>query len=456
MNAYKADNTSEKARELCEKLYLAAKKSRNRRFHQLYDKVYRVDILRDAWETVKRNKGSAGADGVSIHEIVAQDEDKYLETLRELLKDTHKYHPQRIRRVYIPKASGGQRPLGIPAVRDRIVQAATKTLLEPIFEADFLDCSFGFRPGRSAHDALREIWVYTNRDYRYVLDADIKGYFDSINHDRLFEFLRLRISDRKVLKMVRKWLECGAVGELEKSEMGTPQGGVISPLLANIYLHEFDKFWTGQHAMHGRLVRYADDFVILFKTKGDAERGLELVRSKLAELGLELNEAKTSIVSMNGGHEGFDFLGFHHRRMKHDKNDRFHAYSWPKKAAVNAFRKKVREISAPRSTLMQPMEEIIRKLNPVIIGWRNYFRYGNSAAVFASLDTYVHERMALWHSKKHQKSGRGWSTRHTWERHKQSGIALLSGSVLYLSKSNAQGGRSSESRVRENLTHGLM
>ena len=263
MNAYKADNTSEKARELCEKLYLAAKKSRTRRFHQLYDKVYRMDILRDAWETVKRNKGSAGADGVSIHEIVAQDEDKYLETLRELLKDTHKYHPQRIRRVYIPKASGGQRPLGIPAVRDRIVQAATKTLLEPIFEADFLDCSFGFRPGRSAHDALREIWVYTNRDYRYVLDADIKGYFDSINHDRLFEFLRLRISDRKVLKLVRKWLECGVVGELEKSEMGTPQGGVISPLLANIYLHEFDKFWTGQHVVHGRLVRYADDFVIL-------------------------------------------------------------------------------------------------------------------------------------------------------------------------------------------------
>lgn len=432
MNAHKADNRSEKAQGLCEKLYLVAKKSKTRRFHQLYDKVYRMDILSDAWKTVKRNGGSAGVDDVSIQDIVEQGEDKYLEDLHDLLLDTHRYHPRKIRRVYIPKASGGQRPLGIPAIRDRIVQTATKTLLEPIFEADFLDCSYGFRPGRSAHDALEKIWVQTNRDYRFVLDADIKGYFDSINHEHLFELLRLRLSDRKVLKLIRKWLECGVIGELEKNEMGTPQGGVISPLLANIYLHEFDKFWTEQKDVHGRLIRYADDFVILFKTKEDAERGLKLASDKLKEMGLELNEKKTSIVSMNGGHEGFDFLGFHHRRVRHD-NKCFRTYTWPKEAAVRAIRQKVKAILAPRPVLLLSREELFKRLNPVLRGWQNYFRYGNSAGVFSSLDTYVHERMSLWYSKKHQKGGRGWSTRLKWDEHKTSGVVLLSGSIRYLS-----------------------
>lgn len=435
MNAYKADDRlNEKARGLCETLYLAAKKSRTRRFHQLYDKVHRVDILSDAWKIVKHNGGSAGADGVCIQDIIEQGEGKYLEDLRSVLLDTHNYHPQRIRRVYIPKASGGQRPLGIPAVRDRIVQTAAKMLLEPIFEADFLDCSYGFRPGRSAHDALEEIRKGINAGYRFVLDADISGYFDSINHTRLIERASLRLSDRKILKLIRKWLECGVVGELEKNELGTPQGGVISPLLANIYLHEFDEFWTEQKSVHGRLIRYADDFVILFKTKQGAERGLELVAGKLAEMGLQLNEKKTSIVSMNGGQEGFDFLGFHHRRMKSGPDKRFYTFKRPKEAAVKAFRCKIKNIASPRTVLVISVEELAQRLNPVIRGWRNYFRYGNSSRVFAKLDSYVHLRVALWHSKKHRKRGIGWgATRLDWNAYKQTGIERLSGSVLYWS-----------------------
>ena len=182
MNAYKADyRLNEKAQQLCEKLYLAAKKSKTRRFHQLYDKVYRMDILSDGWEIVKQNKGCAGVDRMSISDVIEYGQDKYLQELHELLLDTHKYHPRKIKRVYIPKANGKQRPLGIPVIRDRIVQTATKILLEPIFEADFLDCSYGFRPNRSAHDALEKIRIATNRGYKFVLDADISGYFDNIN-----------------------------------------------------------------------------------------------------------------------------------------------------------------------------------------------------------------------------------------------------------------------------------
>jgi len=433
MNAYKADNRlNENAQELCEKLYLAAKKSKTRRFHQLYDKVYRMDILSDAWNIVRANKGSAGVDGVSIQDIIGQGEENYLEALHELLLDTHNYHPRKVMRVYIPKASGGQRPLGIPAVKDRIVQTATKILLEPIFEADFLDCSYGFRPGRSAHDALEEIRSRINRGYRFVLDADIKGYFDSINHERLLELLQLRLSDRKILKLIRKWLECGVVGEMEKSELGTPQGGVISPLLANVYLHEFDKFWTEQKAVDGRLIRYADDFVILFKTKGDAERGMKLVCGKLAEMGLELNEKKTGIVSMNGGKEGFDFLGFHHRRVV-GRSKRLYTSKWPKQAAVKAFKQKVRSVLEHRAMLQCSIEMVVEKLNPILRGWQNYFKFGNSSKVFSSLDSYTHQSLALWYSKKHGKSGRGWATRFNWGTYKRTGIVQLCGNVQYWS-----------------------
>jgi len=276
MNAYKADyRLNEKAQQLCEKLYLAAKKSKTRRFHQLYDKVYRMDILQDSWNIVKQNKGCAGADGVKITDVLKYGQDKYLQELHELLLDTHTYHPRKIKRVYIPKADGKQRPLGIPTIKDRIVQTATKTLLEPIFEADFLDCSYGFRPNRSAHQAIEEIRVWTNKGFKFVLDADIKGYSDNINHETLLELVHQRISDRKILKLIRKWLKCGVVGETEVNEMGTPQGGVISPLLANIYLHELDKFWLGQTRIKGK---------IIFEVKGDLEKSSKNIKQVMEKL----------------------------------------------------------------------------------------------------------------------------------------------------------------------------
>lgn len=373
--------------------------------------------------------------GLSIVDVITYGLDEYLQELHDLLLDTHKYHPRKIKRVYIPKANGEQRPLGIPAIRDRIVQTATKTLLEPIFEADFLECSYGFRPNRSTHDALEEIRVITNKGYKFVLDADISGYFDSINHAKLLEFVHMRISDKKILKLIRKWLKCGIVGEeeIKENQLGTPQGGVISPLLANIYLHEFDKFWTQQTQVKGKLIRYCDDFVILFASREDAELGLELVRTKMAELHLELNTEKTKIVDMRCGKEGFDFLGFHHRQVMSHRHKRRYTLKWPKKAAVNKIKQEIREKLGTRVILKLSLEEVVKLLNPTLRGWMNYFKFGNASKVFNQIDSYVHERLAIWWSKKHQKSGRRWKIDFTWKKHRESGVLLMNGNVQYWS-----------------------
>lgn len=430
MNVYKTDHRlNDKAQELCEKIYLAAKKSKTRRFHQLYDKVYRMDILQDSWTIVKQNRGCAGTDGMRISDVLKYGQEKYLQELHELLLDTHKYHPQKIKRVYIPKADGKQRPLGIPAVKDRIVQTATKILLEPIFEADFFDCSYGFRPNKSAHQALEEIRLWTNRGYKVVLDADISGYFDNINHEKLLQFVHERISDRKILKLIHKWLKCGVVGELDKNEVGTPQGGVISPLLANIYLHEFDKFWLGQTRINGKLIRYADDFVILFATKEDAELGLKLVKSQLMRLNLKLNEKKTKIVDLN--REGFDFLGFYHNRMMSLKYKKKFTYRCPSTKAMNSIRKKIRDKIGSRAVLKLSTEEVIKCINPLLCGWMNYFKYGNSAKKFIQIDSYVKERLNLWWKKKHRERGSFWVGKFFNEEYYKFNVVKLSGNVFY-------------------------
>jgi RNA-directed DNA polymerase len=434
MNAYKANNKlNSKAQQLCDKLYLAAKKSKTRRFHQLYDKVYRMDILNDSWNIVRDNKGSPGVDGISIKDIESCDINEYLQKLQNTLMDTHLYHPEKIRRVYIPKSNGKQRPLGIPSIKDRIVQTATKVILEPIFEADFLDCSYGFRPNKSAIEAIEEIRVWTNNGYKFVIDADIKGYFDNINHDKLIDSIYQRVNDRKILKLISKWLKCGVLGEKLINEVGTPQGGVISPLLANIYLHEFDKFWTFQTRVKGKLIRYADDFVILFATKEDAELGLRLVTAKMIELNLNLNTEKTKIVDMKEGKEGFDFLGFHIRQSLSKKYGRYYTLYWPKRDAITKLKLKVKE-KTMRNSLLLPIEALVNILNPILRGWLNYFKYGNSSNAFNEIDSYVHERMALWWSKKHKKKGRRWTNGLNYEKYKESKIVILSGNVTYLSK----------------------
>jgi group II intron reverse transcriptase/maturase len=447
LNADKADNivkdlkyavaqcqvgsSTSKAQQLRDKLYLAAKMSKTRRFHQLYDKICRMDFLEEAWKTVKQNKGIGGSDLIRIQDIEEYGEHKYLQEIQELLKDTRKYKPKVIKRVYIPKSGGGERPLGIPAIQDRIVQASTKSLLEPIFEADFLDCSYGYRAKKSAHDANEEIRLWSNKGYKFVLDADIKGYFDNINHEKLLSFVQQRISDKKTLKLIKKWLKCKIVdeGELHGNEMGTPQGGVISPLLANIYLHEFDKFWSQQTKVRCKLIRFCDDLVILFTSSEDAETGLKLVKEKLRELNLQLNTEKTRIVDMRRGKEGFDFLGFHHRQTFSKVYKNYYTLKVPKKNAVKNLKQKIKSILGRRSTLSSSLEEMLELINPILRGWMSYFKYGNSSRIFGLIDSYVHELLALWLSKKHRKSGRRWKDSFTSQKFKECGVVILSGNV---------------------------
>lgn len=432
MNAFANDMLEGKAQELVEKLYLAAKRSKTRRFHALYDKVYRMDFLEGAWKSVKRNRGSSGVDGESIADIIESGETVMVEELQRKMREG-RYRPRRVKRVYIPKPDGRERPLGIPTVRDRVVQTATKYVIEPIFEADFLDCSYGFRPNRCAHDALEKIRVTMNAGYHFVLDADIKGFFDNINHTKLMGFVSQRVNDRRIQKLIRKWLKSGVLDDtiVRESELGTPQGGVISPLLANIYLHEFDKYWTEQTDVHGILVRYADDFVILFRSASEARKGIEMVKQKLAELDLELNEKKSKLVDTRSGKRGFDFLGFYHRRIKSPKYKKYFVQKWPSSKSMNSIRSAIRQRIGSRSILYWDIKDVVAVLNPLLRGWMNYFRFGNSSRRFAAVDMYVHERMALWWSKKHQKRGRGWTTNYTLADHVHSGIQRLSGTVEY-------------------------
>jgi len=432
MNAYANNMLEERAQELVEKLYLAAKRSKTRRFHVLYDKVYRMDFLRSAWKSVKRNRGSSGVDNESIADIIESGEDVMLEELQRKLREG-RYRPRQVKRVYIPKPDGRKRPLGIPTVRDRVVQTATKSVIEPIFEADFLDCSYGFRPNRCAHDALEEIRVTMNAGYHFVLDADIKGFFDNINHEKLLDFVTLRINDRRVIKLIRQWLKSGVFdgGSVHDTEVGTPQGGVISPLLANIYFHEFDLYWTAQTNVHGILVRYADDFVILFRSASEARKGIELVKQKLAELDLELNETKSKLVDTRSGKRGFDFLGFYHRRVKSPKYNKYFLQKWPSTKSVKAIKSNVKQLIGSRWILNWNIDDVVARVNPALHGWMNYFRFGNSSKRFRQMDSYIHERMALWWSKKHRKSGRRWKVDFTWETHANCGIQILSGNVEY-------------------------
>jgi RNA-directed DNA polymerase len=427
-----ANRTRDKTRELQRALYRAAKASASRRFHALYDKVYREDILRRAWREVKANAGAAGVDGRTISVIEQYGVEQFLEELAADLKQG-RYRPQPVRRVFIPKPDGRQRPLGIPTVRDRIVQAAAKVVLEPIFEADFRDCSYGFRPKRSAHQAMGVIRSGVNTGANWVVDADITAFFDQVDPVLLVKLVGKRVNDRRMLKLIRQWLAAGVMtdGVFEPSERGVPQGSVISPLLANVVLHELDRLWEDRCRGLGQLVRYADDLVVLCKTEGQAREGLRRMGLVLDRLGLSLHPEKTRVVGIGDGSEGFDFLGFHCRKMVSWRQPgRRFFWMWPGRQATERVRERIKAITAPRPRLLEPLERLIGELNPVLRGWGAYFRVGNSGPQFAQIDSYVCERLALFLSKKARRSGRRWGEQYTWTFFRRLGIYQLTGTVV--------------------------
>jgi len=407
VNAKRLPTPKEKVQQLQTKLGHAAKENKKRKFHALYDKVYRWDVLCEAWKRVRANKGAAGVDAVTLADIEKQGIVLFLQECQQKVREG-KYHPQPVRRQYIPKKDGKQRPLGIPTVRDRVIQMATKLILEPIFEADFQETSFGFRPKKSAKQALDRIRKACNRKGNWVLDVDIQGYFDNINQEKLMKLVQMRINDRRVLKLVRKWLEAGVMeeGTVRRSDLGTPQGGVISPLLANIYLNYFDQLWERHGKGIGELTRYADDFVVVCKTKKDAQQAYKLVRTIMERLDLTLHPTKTRIVGLWTGEEGFDFLGMHHRKTKAEtsKNKVYYTtQQWLTSKAEERIRSVVKERLAPPKMRHLSFAEHVKYLNPKIQGWRNYYYTNYSQKRLAKLDWYILQRLARWYAKKRQR-----------------------------------------------------
>lgn len=404
----KTNNSKEKVRQLQNKLYLTAKKCSTRRFHALYDKVYRKDVLIEAWKRVKANQGSSGIDGVSIEDIEIYGIEKYLEEIQNELM-LGNYNPKPVKRVMIPKPDGSKRPLGIPTVKDRIVQMATKIAIEPVFEADFKDCSYGFRPKRSAKQALEVVRKACNNKGYYVVDADIEKFFDRVNQDKLMKLVEQRISDRRILKLIRQWLKAGVLygNILEVSELGTSQGSVISPLLANIYLNVFDRLWEKYGLTHGKLIRYADDSVIICKNKKSANHALNLMTYIMMKLDLTLNTTKTKTVCMWDGKEGFDFLGIHHRRFtKMRKNGTLYGdtFQYPSKKALKKMKSTIKENINQRHLLPKSEEELIKVMNPKIVGWRNYYKTRNDGKWLKAIDWYILCTFTRWYNKKHQNS----------------------------------------------------
>jgi len=419
-------------RDLQRTLYRAAKADPGRRFHALHDKIYRRDVLEHAWGLVRAKKGASGIDRQTIADVEEYGIAKLLDGLAADLKDGS-YRTLPARRVFIPKPGrpDEQRPLSIPAVRDRVVQAAVKVVIEPIFEADFLPCSFGFRPRRAQHDALQVLVDESWRGRRWVVESDVANCFEAIPHSGLMSAIEERISDRLLLKLLRAMLRSGVMqdGAVSHSDAGTPQGGVVSPLLCNVYLHRLDRWWA-EHGT-GVLVRFADDLVVMCHSRVEAERALGALRAILAGQGLTLKEAKTRVVELREGGEGLDFLGFHHRWVRGNtpaSRRLCFLVRWPRREKMQHARDRLRELTL-RKRLLLPVDEVVADLNEYLRGFAGYFRYGNSARSFGLLDEYAVERLALFLAKRHKRK-RGYGYRLIARSPDRMGLIRITGTVV--------------------------
>lgn len=416
MSVHETNPPIDRTTELQSKLYQAAKRDPSRCFHALYDKLSLGYVLQAAWEQVRKNRGAAGIDQQTLAEIEALGVETFLAEIAQALREKT-YRPQPVRRVLIPKAPGKTRPLGIPTVRDRVVQAAAKLLLEPIFEADFEGTpSFGFRPGFGPQEALAAVGEHARAGFRWVVDADLEQFFDTLDHQQLMAALRRRVSDGELLRLIYHWLKAGYLweGSVHGTDQGSPQGGVLSPLLANVYLHAFDRAGQAERSFVGRLTRYADDFVIQCGTREHAERALAWAQEQLQRLGLRLHPEKTRIVE---DREGFDFLGFHHRRVFLQKARRAShgVIRWPSKQAQQRFRDRLRRLVGPPLRLREHWNECIGALRKYLVGYCQYYRHGQSTRVFRKLDYYVECRIARNYTRS-QPTGKG-RKRRSWLQH---------------------------------------
>jgi len=405
--------TPSKIRTLQRKLYRKAKDEPEYRFYLLYDKMYREDILFHAYELAKANRGAPGVDGQTFEGIEAQGREKWLKELGNELR-TRRYKPQAVRRVMIPKPGGGERPLGIPTIRDRVVQTAAKLVLEPIFEADLEPCAYGYRPKRSAQDAIRKVHKLLCEGYTEVVDADLSKYFDTIPHCQLIHSVARRIVDRDVLHLVKTWLKAPVEERDEKgnrrmtggrkSSRGTPQGGVASPLLANLYMNRFLKYWqiTGRgKAFQAEIVNYADDFVIL--SRRQAAEARDWTRQVMTRLGLTLNETKTKL--RNSRRERFDFMGYTFGPQHYRKDGHWYLGAGPSKKSVARLRQKVNDLLVPGNTGTWP--EVRDRLNSILRGWSSYFSYGTRLLAYRAVDHHVAARVRHFLRRRHKVPSQG-------------------------------------------------